>query len=475
MSDKGNNGSPFTIIVTAFVALVLLSVMPWGDLTDNRFKDFNLIADLFPVSDKTYITHEEIDPALKDLQADLPDSKPDQSTDTSGTTTDTLAAGVPEASVTPLPEDFSVPVSSDGSVLIEDYSHDKSALRRFANALAQSHSRPVRIAVIGDSYIEGDIFTQDIRSLLQDKYGGSGVGYMAAFSNFPGFRRSVAQSGSGWTEHDIRKSDADGLRPLSGIYYTAEPGAKMSFKGTHRPAHTDSWSRSTIMFISPSDGHITLGGPGDAEQTFDVSASPDVQALHLNGKTSKFTVKTDIAGLKVLGVWLDNPTGIVLDCMSMRGNSGISHRRLNADIARQMRQWADYDLIVLEFGINALSSAQSDYSAYADAMVKVVNTIRSCYPSADILLLGIGDRGQKQGTSVASIATAPAMVRVQRDVARRTGVAFWDMRQAMGGQGAAVDWHNRGLVNADYIHLNHKGGKELAGIFVKSLNLSLSE
>ena len=67
------------------------------------------------------------------------------------------------------------------------------------------------------------------------------------------------------------------------------------------------------------------------------------------------------------------------------------------------------------------------------------------------------------------------MVKAQRDIARRTGIAFWDMRQAMGGSGAAVDWHKRGLVNADYIHLNHKGGKELASVFVNSLILSLSE
>ena len=57
MSDnKGKNGSPLTIIVTAVVALVVLSVMPWGDLTGNKLKDFNLLSDLIPESDKTYIS-----------------------------------------------------------------------------------------------------------------------------------------------------------------------------------------------------------------------------------------------------------------------------------------------------------------------------------------------------------------------------------------------------------------------------------
>ena len=67
------------------------------------------------------------------------------------------------------------------------------------------------------------------------------------------------------------------------------------------------------------------------------------------------------------------------------------------------------------------------------------------------------------------------MVRAQRDIARRTGSLFWDTRAAMGGDDASVDWHRRKLVNADYIHLNHKGGAALAEIFVNSLQSSLHE
>ena len=37
------------------------------------------------------------------------------------------------------------------------------------------------------------------------------------------------------------------------------------------------------------------------------------------------------------------------------------------------------------------------------------------------------------------------------------------------GATVIVDGRDRGLVNADYIHLSHKGGAELASIFVKSL------
>ena len=67
------------------------------------------------------------------------------------------------------------------------------------------------------------------------------------------------------------------------------------------------------------------------------------------------------------------------------------------------------------------------------------------------------------------MATAPAMISAQRDAARKAHCLFWDTREAMGGEDAIVEWRERGLVNADYIHLNNKGGEEMSAIFVESL------
>jgi len=199
-----------------------------------------------------------------------------------------------------------------------------------------------------------------------------------------------------------------------------------------------------------------------------------VQCITLNSPTKDIRVSTDINGLQVLGIWLEGTYGIVLDDISLRGNSGISHRQLNAPTTASMRRYIDYDLIILEFGMNALSAAQKDYTAYGAGMVEVVNNIKALYPGAQIMILGVGDRGHKSGTALGSMPTVTAMVKAQRDVARQTGSLFWDTRAAMGGEGAAVEWHGRKLVNSDYVHLNHKGGKELADIFIKSLTTSLS-
>ena len=65
----------------------------------------------------------------------------------------------------------------------------------------------------------------------------------------------------------------------------------------------------------------------------------------------------------------------------------------------------------------------------------------------------------------------PAMRDAQRLIAQRTGIAFWDMFEAMGGEGAMIKFTeaNPPLGARDYTHLTFKGGKKLAGSLAKSL------
>ncbi|MDE6334403.1 MAG: hypothetical protein K2L77_07125, partial [Muribaculaceae bacterium] len=285
---------------------------------------------------------------------------------------------------------------------------------------------------------------------------------------------SVNQSCSGWAETEMRKmSTTDPLRTILGHYHTSADGAFTRFKGSAKPPYVQSWTSTTVLLSSSHTGTVTLSGSDTPAQTFSIEASDGIQAINLYAPTADISLSTDITGLKVLGIWLEGDKGITLDDISMRGNSGISLRHLNDSTTAQMRHWVDYDIIVLEFGLNVASAKQTDYTPYAHAMIESVNNLKRLYPNALILILGVGDRAMKQGTQYLSMPTLPALIKAQREVARVTGSLFYDTRTAMGGDGAAIDWHSRKLVNADYVHLNHRGGKELADIFLKSLDITL--
>ena len=452
-------GHPFIIIAIAVALLLALSLCPWSKWTGGTVKDFNLLADLFPSETVDAPGHaaEIIDP---DLEKELQEAIPAESTPTK-------VQNTPADNTTDDTQTVKVPRNADGDVIIEDYTTG-GGLAKIRSALAGASSRPVRIAIVGDSYIEGDILAQDIRRLLQQRYGGRGVGYVPAHSEVSGFRRSVIHSSSGWIQHDSRKTKANPHFPLSGEYFTGKSGATITYKADKSETTRNAWNMSRILFIAPTGGTITMEIDGDTRE-FPVEASEAVQALQLPGETKTLKITNGVPGLVMLGAWLGDTTGVQVDCMSVRGDSGIGHRNLGTELAGGMRATVDYDLIILEYGINALSSSQKDYSAYGKLMGKVIDRVRLCYPDAQILLMGIGDRGQKIKGEVHSLPTAPAMVDAQRRTARDAGVLFWDTREAMGGEDAIVGWRADKLVNADYIHLNAKGGAELASRLVKSL------
>ena len=464
------------LVILSFGMLLLLSAVPWSRLTNNTLKDFDLFEDLFPSEQATMNSSIPVDPELQSLLDEAASSN--TGGEGSGAAADSLRADsvIPDSIRQPeiiIAEEAPV---RDGVVLIENYTGADRSLPVFRLALTEAGSRRVRIAVLGDSYIEGDIFCQDLRNLLQQRFGGEGVGYMAMFSEFPGFRRSVRQSGSGWELHDIRNLAArDTLRTLSGCYAKSTGRSRAKFEGTKAFAGTQTWTSSSFVFISPDSGTVTLTASDGVPYSFNVGASPHPQVLSLPGLTSSFTIESDINRLVGLGTYLDGSRGIQHDCMSVRGNSGMGLRSLRKSLTTGVSELSDYDLIILEFGMNAISPGQTDYTSYGHAMEKAVAKVKECYPKADIILMGVGDRGSKKGSVVKSLPAVTAMVQTQRATAHKCHIHFWDTRAAMGGEDAVVGWRNRKLLNADYIHLNHAGGAELAKLFDSALQMAVNE
>lgn len=461
MYNNGKRGYPLLVVLMAVIVVFGLSFVPWTEITGGFMKDFDLLED---ISDRTVDrgeTDEIIDPLLA---AEMSSVSLTETVDT-----------VPEAetvdTVTGTPYEAR---RIDGVVVMEDYAPQQRGFERLRAALAHSGSRQVRIGVIGDSYIEGDILTQDIRERLQSLYGGRGVGYVPMTSEVSGFRRSVRQTDSGWTEHDLRTDKSIDCRWLSGQRFTGGPGATATWRAARQPAHAQAWNSARVALRTSSPGTITVQTGTDAPQTVSLNGSDSPQVLDFKGEMSKFTLTNNsVADLTVYGVWLSDTTGVVVDGMSLRGNSGIVHSSLSPDLTAAMGPGVDYDLIVLEYGLNAVTSRQKDYSYYAGRMAKVIGRLRECYPDADIIVMGAGDRGQKSGTTVHSMATVQSMVNAQRALARDAGVVFWDTRAAMGGDNAIVAWRQAKEVNADYIHLNFDGGRHLADLFVDALTLTL--
>lgn len=204
--------------------LVVFSFLPtieWGPL---KTKKIDLISDIRVKDIPAYVPEKEVRYADEVLPEDTTRVQEDTRVAIQSGDTTVIRRNPPRL--------------SNGTVVFEDFSPSGDGLSRFLDALrtCKSSDRPVRIAFLGDSYIEADIFTQNIREELQARFGGGGVGYVNMYSEFPGFRRSIVQSGKGWITHNVVNPKAMEWDKMTLLhqYYIPEEGAVATYKGTNR-------------------------------------------------------------------------------------------------------------------------------------------------------------------------------------------------------------------------------------------------
>ena len=366
-----------------------------------------------------------------------------------------------------------------GVECIEDFSTDGRGMEPFYKALHERESlqRAVRIAVLGDSYIEGDILTADLRQFLQERYGGCGVGLVPMASDISGFRRSVRHVFDGWDTHTA--ATASGYRAersvLSGVYFTALGRAYTELRGqTKYYARLDSCQEASVYFKSPIDNKITVTINGGEKQEFAVAGSDVMQKVTVAGKMGKvrFTVSNGGNGVDFYGASMDASQGIVVDNFSLRASSGLHIAKLSAENIKQFDQLRHYDLVILMYGLNVANSNQTNYSKYRGQMNEAISHLKACLPNTGILVVGVGDRDQRVNGEMRTMKGIRELMAEQQRIASDQGVAFWNMYVAMGGSGSISKMVNGKprKANLDYTHINFLGGRDLGELLYDAID-----
>lgn len=381
-------------------------------------------------------------------------------------------------SIIPQPKPVFIDTCKTGVTCIEDYSDSTArGMAPFYEALSRrdTMNRPVRIAYYGDSFIEADIMTSDLRSMLQSEYGGSGMGYTPVSYSMTEFRPTVKQSFDGWDAHS--KIDSIGFinkyQDISGHYaFLSDSTAFTLLHGVKKyAAHLDTCTTSSFYFRTYGTTNLSASVNGRITRSFLVSGKGELQKESVNGKIGSvlWTVShSDSATF--YGISMESYSGLCLDNFSIRGSSGIHLNQIPLQTYLDFHQLRKYDLIVLQFGLNITAHRVLDYTKYKNQMKTVIDHLKEAFPEAGILLISIGDR--ENTTDNGELHTLPevkALIRFQQAIAAENHIAFYNLYNAMGGEGSIVKMVEKGQANRDYTHINFKGGKQIAGILFESL------
>ena len=365
-----------------------------------------------------------------------------------------------------------------GMVCIEDYAPDSAprGMQPFYAALAgrSALGRPVRIAYFGDSYIEGDILTADLRAYLQRQFGGCGVGFVDIASPFTKLRASVAHSASGWTDHSVlEKSGCDRSQlGISQRYAVPADGATVSYRGVKSYARLDTFDVATLYLSSSAPLSVTVTANDAGGGAHVTRGDGRVETVAERQRMGRVRFRLDgVQHAVCYGVALEGENGVTLDNFSLRGSSGIPLASVPASHLAQLNALRPYDLIVLQFGLNVASKKQLKYDAYVSQMKRVVAHLKRAFPEAGILIVSVGDREDRVDGELRTMPGVKALVRYQQALAAEEGIAFWNLYEAMGGEGAVRRMALSSPPEAakDYTHINRRGGKRIAGILYKVL------
>jgi hypothetical protein len=104
-------------------------------------------------------------------------------------------------------------------------------------------------------------------------------------------------------------------------------------------------------------------------------------------------------------------------------------------------------------------------------MVETIKHLQRCFPESDLLLLSLSDRANLYNGEFKTMPAVLALLHTQRQIAKQTGIPFWNMFGAMGGENSMVKYVQKGWASKDYTHLGFRGGREIAKSLMKALML----
>jgi hypothetical protein len=128
---------------------------------------------------------------------------------------------------------------------------------------------------------------------------------------------------------------------------------------------------------------------------------------------------------------------------------------------------------VLFYGTNEAALSEEKLEDVRMAYPKIIANLRQAAPDAACLFLGPTDRMTKKKSATKWIETKSIdeVYELEREVAFHNDCAFWETRQAMGGEGSIDAWRKLKppLANKDHVHLTQEGYRLLATEMVKDL------
>lgn len=339
----------------------------------------------------------------------------------------------------------------------------------------------VRVLHYGDSPTTADLITADIRGMLQKQFGDAGAGFVLIARPWAWYNhRGMAMDAANWGIDVAGKPEfKDGMFGIGGGRFRGSPGAVASWTLKGGQAQ----SVEVAYLAQPGGGSFVFEADGQeigAADTNSDEARPGYVTFNLPTRSSELSLRVTQGNVQLYGVEFrrDRP-GVLYSSLGVNGASvTLLSRAFNRQhLAAQLRHYQP-GLVVLAYGTNESGFPGFVDTTWASEMEAAVMRVRSALPEASILLMSPMDRGElKPDGTIGTIDALPRLVKKEKELAQKLGVAFFNTFEAMGGRGTMARWYaaQPRLVGADYIHPLPAGAKIVGELLYDGLRDGFTE
>ena len=339
-----------------------------------------------------------------------------------------------------------------------------------------------RVVHYGDSQIELDRISQDLRQDLQERFGGSGTGFFPALSNVPS--ASISKVASGAFMQYTMYGDSTTMRAGHNRYGILAQVVQLTGGGTvtlrstpnkNARERVQSFETVTVLYGRPANGFSvkavsdTLKPQGITE----VGESGLRKVTWHFGKPVQKAVLTFKGDAEIYAISADPETGVQVDNVPLRGCSGTIFHRISKPLMADSFGLTNTRLIILQFGGNYMPVAKSTrvIEQYQEQIEKEIQYFHEVAPLARILFIGPSDMGKSVGGKIVTWPRLPEMVDSLKATALRNDAAYWDLFRMMGGENSMGQWvkHNPPYAGPDYIHFTPAGAQKVGDALSNSI------
>ena len=359
----------------------------------------------------------------------------------------------------------------------------KGSLENFFNRLSQANKNGklrdlLRIWYYGDSQIEGDRITREIRKLLQKEFGGYGFGYVplsnpATYMHLELGKQADFQKLSCF-QHRRKHKDFG----ISGLAFTPKNEYKNG-EWLEMQLNILKWLPYRSLELSMAmDSTAVVEWRYLSDSSWTASSTKRwnhlVRIFSIGDTTLRGKINIRLKGVNPVVYGLNfqgSSHGIVIDNYGIRGHSGDGLRSISSDLLREEAKADKLGLVVFHYGNNMVPYIKNDEKTkqWVQGIFRgLFSKYKSACPTSSFLVVGPGSMGKKEGDESMEYESCSILNEWMQEIAKEQGFAYFDFYRFMVDAGGILSWREKGLASLDG-HLSVGGQKQLAKTLTASI------